>query len=261
MPLSTADKADLPGRFCMRIVLLFVSLIVSLALLSGVPWRGLDPDELMHLHAACAVSWGEIPYRDFFEHHAPGLYYLLQPVLRAAGPALPALWWSRFLMAAFSLSTLGVTAALARQRAGSTAAAVAVALLVSSTIFFQKAIEVRPDIPAMFLLTLAAYVTIKAWDHRGWPSAVLVGFLLGLSTLFTQKAIVPAAALVVAQMAVSCQQRRNESRGAECRWALTVPARAAVIGLAAAAVWLVAAVLFWRVGAAQAFWSATLAQL
>ena len=85
---------------------LALPLVIGVVLLIQVPGRGIDPDELEHVHAACAVSWGEVPYRDFFEHHGPGLYYLLQPILRMTGPELPALWWSRLLMWAAGMATL-----------------------------------------------------------------------------------------------------------------------------------------------------------
>ena len=39
--------------------------------------RTFDPDEFQHLHAAWLVYQGGVPYRDFFEHHMPGIQYLL----------------------------------------------------------------------------------------------------------------------------------------------------------------------------------------
>src|SRR5579872_209907 len=46
--------------------------------------RRFDPDEFEHLHAAWCVSKGSIPYRDFFEHHTPWFYYVLEPIVRRA---------------------------------------------------------------------------------------------------------------------------------------------------------------------------------
>ena len=39
-----------------------------------------NPDEFWHLHSAWCLSRGMIPYRDFFEHHTPWLYFLLAPI-------------------------------------------------------------------------------------------------------------------------------------------------------------------------------------
>lgn len=40
-------------------------------------------DEFEHLHAAWLISIGEIPYKDFFEHHHPLLWYLSAPIVGA----------------------------------------------------------------------------------------------------------------------------------------------------------------------------------
>lgn len=40
-------------------------------------------DEFEHLHASWLVSVGKVPYRDFFEHHNPLLWYLSAPLVSA----------------------------------------------------------------------------------------------------------------------------------------------------------------------------------
>ena len=45
-------------------------------------------DELEHLHATWCVAQGQLPYRDFFEHHTPLLYYLLAPIAALLKPEL-----------------------------------------------------------------------------------------------------------------------------------------------------------------------------
>src|SRR6185437_4961750 len=39
-------------------------------------------DETEHLHAAWCMAQGQIPYKDFFEHHMPLIWIILQPVVR-----------------------------------------------------------------------------------------------------------------------------------------------------------------------------------
>lgn len=39
-------------------------------------------DDLEHLRAAYFVSLGDVPYRDFFEHHHPLLWYILAPLMK-----------------------------------------------------------------------------------------------------------------------------------------------------------------------------------
>jgi hypothetical protein len=241
------------SRATMKNALLIVPLLIGAALLIGTQTRGVDPDEWEHLHAACCVFRGETPYRDFFEHHAPAIYYLLQPILHATGCEPPALAWSRSLMWLFSMATLAVTAALAYRTSGKTAAAVAPALLCCTTVFFGKSIEVRPDAPASFLLVLAAYGLIalpsrrSAWAASAWSLAI--GCVLGLAVLFTQKSIVPAAAMIVAQ-AVFLQATTGRKI-----------IQTGILMFGASAACLAAFGLFARVGAGEAFFHATVVQL
>lgn len=39
-------------------------------------------DNIEHIHSSFLVATGEVPYRDFFQHHNPLLWYLMAPVVR-----------------------------------------------------------------------------------------------------------------------------------------------------------------------------------
>ncbi len=165
--------------------------------------RGFDPDELEHLHAAFCLQSGQVPYRDFFEHHAPALYWLAQPVLFFTGPRMTALWILRLGM--WLLSTLAVlaTTRIARRVLEGPAAALVPGLLLGSSIFFAKGVEFRPDVPAMLLLIIALESALQSTTERlsGRSTQSPRGHLWimavcgGGATLFTQKAIVPVVAL------------------------------------------------------------------
>ena len=128
--------------------------------------RGFDPDELEHLHAAFCLQSGQVPYRDFFEHHAPALYWLAQPVLFFTGPRMTALWILRLGM--WLLSTLAVlaTTRIARRVLEGPAAALVPGLLLGSSIFFAKGVEFRPDVPAMLLLIIALESALQSTTER-----------------------------------------------------------------------------------------------
>src|SRR5262249_48141951 len=91
--------------------------------------RGIDPDELEHVHAAYCVWRGDVPYRDFFEHHAPALYYILVPLMKWLGPEIAVLWVGRGLMWLCSLGAIWLTGSLAARWGGASARMLAMALL------------------------------------------------------------------------------------------------------------------------------------
>ena len=42
--------------------------------------RRIDPDESQHLHVAWLITEGQVPYRDFWEHHLPFFHYAMAPL-------------------------------------------------------------------------------------------------------------------------------------------------------------------------------------
>lgn len=233
----------------------FVWMLAGLRLLG----RGFDPDELEHLHAAYCVFLGQLPYRDFFEHHAPALYWLAQPVLSLTGPQVAGLWCLRLLM--WLLSTLAVvsTARIARQVLPTVGAGLVPGLLLGSSIVFSKGIEFRPDGPAMLLLVLVLEQVLRLAGsdekslaaHARRTSLLWVALLAGGATLFTQKAIVPIVVLGTAAWLVDSVRYRS------CRWPGALVIMLAGVGV----VWSLLMACYALAGGANALLDSTVFQL
>jgi len=280
--------------------------------------RGIDPDELEHLHAAFCVWRGDLPYRDFFEHHAPALYWLAWPLFIVHGPHLGTLWWLRGVMwlctgctallisrprhlgrpdspvsgdlhphtprpnphERATVSPLQAVAATPSSSAhvslGSDGnpphrgsippVGLASLLWLGTTIAVSKGIEFRPDVPATTLLAGVMLLATSGSAHLptlrvvstgtvphagrafqlGW-----LGLCSGLATLFTQKAIVPLAALTAVLLLRAGMAHRDR------RDALT----ALAIPLGVLGTWLLTGLGFAAVGAGSVFWDSTIAQL
>jgi hypothetical protein len=222
-----------------------------------IPRRGIDPDELEHLHAAWCVAHGEVPYRDFFEHHGPALYYLLIPLFNLGIPDLSVLWVGRLAMWCCGVATLGLTGGLARRWGGQRSEFYAMFLLAWSSVFHAKGIELRPDVPAMLLLMLAVSNFTYATGGGSWRRFLSVGFLAGLAMLFTQKSVVPATGIAAAACLARILTRTDKSESIGMILArVIVPIVAGIAG-----VWGIAGILFSLAGAAGDFWYSTWYQL
>jgi len=200
-PSELIDPGDPLPRFNAgplgRIILMSLLTFSVLVHVIEINSRGIDPDELEHLHAAYLVWLGDVPYRDFFEHHAPALYYFAKPLFSLHGPELAVLWGGRTCMWLCSLGILALTGQLARRVGGPGMGLPAATLLALSTVFHLKAIEFRPDVPAALLLLGA----VLAWTSAASSRRVfLAGMLAGLATLFTQKSLIPTMGLWLGQM-------------------------------------------------------------
>jgi Dolichyl-phosphate-mannose-protein mannosyltransferase len=166
------------------------TLLVRLPLLG---WRNYDPDELQHLHAAYSIARGLVPYRDFFEHHPPLLHYALAPLVAAfdvssrTEDAFAVLTLARGAMWLATLAILWLAYRLGRRLFEPRAALLGVALLSTCVLFFDKTMEVRPDVPGCAALMAALLWAVRAQQDRLGFGFLLSGVASGIALLFTPK--------------------------------------------------------------------------
>ena len=135
--LEAGEKAG--GRFLL--------VLVGVLLLHRIPLllqRGVDVDEMQHLHGAFSISRGLTPNVDYFEHHSSWFAWLLSGPVELIGPSWSAVMVARGLMAACAAAA--VTYALA-WRFGGGYLGVAVALHATTLLFVDKSPRSGPMSP------------------------------------------------------------------------------------------------------------------
>ncbi|MCX5785794.1 MAG: hypothetical protein NTX59_08890 [Elusimicrobia bacterium] len=160
-----------------------------------IRYRSFDTDELEHLHAAWLVAHGQVPFRDFFEIHGPLFPFLLAPLTAFIHDPIRAIWAARLLMLALTAATIRVLWSMTAPGRGLLTRALPILLLCSFTTFANKSLEVRPDVPAMALLSLT--LLLASGDTSSLRLRLAAGFSLGLAFFFTPKIAYPAAGLVI----------------------------------------------------------------
>ncbi len=231
-------------------LLLIVPFLMELA---TIRMRGIDPDELEHLHAGFCVWRGMLPYRDFFEHHSPALYYLLQPAFWIFGPDLKVLWLGRAIMCVMSLATVAVTWQIAKSLKGEIVAWTACLLLAWSSVFVLKGSELRPDVPSCLCLTLMIHFAVRRYESIKFRDWLGIGLWGGLATLFTQKGIVPVVSLAVTLVVVRLVQGCRDAR---VTWRPFLG-----IGLGGAILWALLAIVFAALGSLNEMFAGTVLHL
>lgn len=151
--------------------------------------RFLNLDELVHLNAAYFIARGETLYVSFFENHPPLMALLLQPIVRSVRSPEAMIYCARTVMLVLTGGTLLVVAGAAYRVGGRLAAWVAPSLLLSHTFFFQKTVEVRPDVPALLLFVLAIHLSGRAVSAQKRSAFFLLGSIYCTAGLFTPKVI------------------------------------------------------------------------
>lgn len=211
--------------------------------------RYLDIDELEHLHAAWSVSRGLVPYRDFFEHHTPALYFAAAPffaffsVATRVRDAFLFIFAARGAMWALAGAALVLTFAIGRRWRDGRTAAVAVLALSSAMFFSNKTVEVRPDVPALALWLLALWLVLTALQAppghvargRALRRLALGGACIGGALMFTQKLLFALPGLGLALAWEAAVAPASVARRQRVLGALAVAAGGAVPVLGVAA--------------------------
>lgn len=215
--------------------------------LQQLPQRSFDPDEFQHLHMAWCIAQGQVPYRDFFEHHTPLLHYLLAPWMRWCRPetdadaAVAMVLAVRWVMLGFTVAILAATVwigTLWRDLRTGLAAAV---ILACTPMFVEKSLEIRPDLPstALWLTALGLILTALRRPRPG-PWFLAGGLAYGLALMCTQKLLFAGPGLAVALLWFLVDPRqpgRWPRRLGACLWfalGAFLPLPAALAGFATA---------------------------
>ncbi len=216
------------------------TLLILLGLVVFLGWsartRSFDPDEFQHLQMAWLVAIGQVPYRDFFEHHTPLYHFAIAPFLgdpkltTDGTAAIRVLVSLRMLGIGLCLVILVQTEWIARAVSDRLAARCATLILAASAIFALKGLEIRPDQLAACLMLGATLFLVRADKARNpiWPLAAS-GAAATLAILTTQKLVfaVPGLAVTFAVIAV----RRRMTRAVVVRAALAAAGGAAIATL------------------------------
>jgi dolichyl-phosphate-mannose-protein mannosyltransferase len=157
--------------------------------------RRIDPDESQHLHVAWLVTQGQVPYRDFWEHHLPFFHYAMAP-LTAWFTERPAVYFAaRTVMAAMAAVAVVLTWRLARRLSADGAVWAAVVLLFLPQ-FAETSTETRPDVPAL-AAHLASLLALVRWRENGRPGWLWAGGAWqGAALALSLKAVFPLVGVV-----------------------------------------------------------------
>ncbi|WP_456462422.1 ArnT family glycosyltransferase [Reichenbachiella sp.] len=176
-------------------LMLFV--VICLAL-----FRKFDHDEFEAVHTSWKIINGEVIYIDFFQHHHPLFYYFIAPVIWVVGENTETLLVLRMIMFGLYLLMIYVIYQLSMLLSNDKKISwLSILMLVCMTMFSNKAIEIRPDVPQVLLGMLSILflfqLKIEPWKLRKLSFSAIC---LGLSFLFLQKTVFIMAAIGLVQL-------------------------------------------------------------
>ena len=193
-------------------------------------WMGpiFDNDEAEHLHVAWLMSEGQLPYRDFWQHHTPLLWLGLAPVLRAMPPSAYVCDFARLLALLVTVLSGVLVLALARRVHGTVNIAAPAAMLWLAAVIPGESYNLRPDLFANALALGALLVYLQPGLSL---SALGSGILLGLAVTFCPKHLLLLAVLP----AIVVWERKSSAHAV--RWGILY-CLGLVVGIAPLGLWL-----------------------
>jgi len=200
---STAGSLE-PGELALGAS--FVGLALLLRVACAFLFR-VDSDEPQHLHVTWGWAHGLLPYRDFFDNHAPLFHLLCAPLLRAVGEGPGTLVAMRLAMIPLFLVCIVALGVLGRRLYSARVGLWAAVLTALLPPFFLGSLEFRTDDlwAAFWLLALVA--GIRRGRTRG--SSFAAGLFLGAAASVSLKTVLMAGALLGAGILVAVRRARR----------------------------------------------------
>lgn len=151
---------------------------------------GFGADEREHIHAIFMILDGRVPYRDFFEHHHPLFWYLLQPFVYFWGDD-PSVWvYARGVVVLLNVGIVYFIYKICRLAGLSVYGAFLAGVSWFAFFAVQKSgIEFRPDLLMIlfYLAGLYCFFLYLQQKRYGW---LLVSFVLFFCSFLTLQKVI-----------------------------------------------------------------------
>ena len=169
---------------------IFMLIFSSLAVLSTFYNKDLLCDTLEHIHASYLISIGAVPYRDFFEHHNPLLWYLFAPLTKLFYRDVNIIYIAQIIAVLGYFYIFYLIFSLSKMYQKSSSGSY---LAIIFLLFFSNLIEdiqnFRPDIFMYISILLAVKNFFKYLDTYKLKYLCISYFLWFIAFLFLQKAL------------------------------------------------------------------------
>ena len=144
-------------------------------------------DEFEHLHASWLVSEGKLPYRDFFEHHHPLLWYISAPLVSVFYDDVSIFYVMRLISAGVSAVTLFFMYRIALFFTDKKGGLLMVAIALCNIITIYNFYQFRPD-GWMNLFFIIGVYHLFCYIKKPLIKNIIISFCcFSLSLLFLQK--------------------------------------------------------------------------
>ena len=144
---------------CFSRILLFLIGISALCVLINIfiGYQAIT-DDLEHIHASWLVWNGQVPYKDFFEHHHPLMWYLFAPIVGMCNRNITVFFVIRGIMSLVSFATLYVVYRIIKEFISDRITGLlAISIYCASFVVQSALVQFKPDLFMQLFFMLAIY--------------------------------------------------------------------------------------------------------
>lgn len=158
-------------------------------------------DTFEHIHSSWLISTGKVPYRDFFEHHNPLLWYLFAPFTQIFYRDINIIYIVRFLSIIGWTINLYLFYHIIKKHLFEKRIAQYSLLFILLFPFIWKDIQnFRPDTFMLTFLLLGLENFYRYIQNKKLLNLTISYFCIAIGFLFLQKIIIPASGLALANI-------------------------------------------------------------
>ncbi len=162
---------------------------VLLLILFNSGFRIINRDEIFAIHASWKMLNTGFIYADFYMHHHPLLFFICAPIIAIVGENIITLFILKGMALTMVLGMVIITYLIATKLFDRMTALLSIVLLISTRVFIERAIEIRPDTPQVLFGLLSILFFFSFYQKRSYRDFVLSSVSLAISLMFMQKAV------------------------------------------------------------------------
>ena len=147
-------------------------------------------DNVEHIHSTWLVAHKKVPYRDFFQHHNPLVWYTFAPFIRLLPHALLLLDLAHFIGMLAGIITFYIVYLIAIKFFSSKQAALLSLILLCPAHFYIFCFNFNPDTFMALFLALGIYYLFSYFEKATLVKLCLSFLSFFISFMYTQKVLI-----------------------------------------------------------------------
>ncbi len=164
-------------------------------------------DNVEHIHSTWLVYNNKIPYKDFFQHHNPLMWYIFAPLIGNITDVIMLLDLAHAIgMIAGVITFIFVYKISSRFFASKTASIISI-LVLSPPFFYIYCFNFNPDTFMALSYAIGIYYLFRYWEKQFLQYLAIAFSSFFIAFLFTQKILIVLFVLGLLSLFVFCKQK------------------------------------------------------